>query len=163
MIIGFSHFAIVVDDLKKAETFYGTMFNMKKIDTIKWSAPNDEYDQGVGLEGSAATAAVMSLPNCYVELWQYDSPEVINSGIKRNANDVGISHLGFEVDDVHAELERLVELGGEMINPPRKYPKGQNAIYARDPFGNIIELLEAGPHFQSLHEVDMIKQQYSYE
>ena len=88
--------------------------------------------------------------NCYLELWEYTSPTPIGQPAMLGANDYGYRHLAFEVDDVHLELERLQRLGGKVMNTPVKYPHGSNAIYARDPFGNIVELMEAGPNFPTL-------------
>lgn len=57
--------------------------------------------------------------NCYLELWEYRSPPSDVDPRELGANDYGIRHLCFEVDDVVTEWERLRELGGIHMNPPR--------------------------------------------
>jgi len=56
------------------------------------------------------------------------------------------------VDDVCAEFERLKELGGKVMNAPSLNVE-QIAIYCRDPFGNIVELMETGKFFPSIDQL----------
>jgi predicted enzyme related to lactoylglutathione lyase len=46
--------------------------------------------------------------------------------------------IGFEVEDVDAQHERLKILGVEVIKPPATYPWGSRSVWFRDPDGNII-------------------------
>jgi catechol 2,3-dioxygenase-like lactoylglutathione lyase family enzyme len=46
--------------------------------------------------------------------------------------------IGFNVDDVDAEYERLKSLGVEFVTRPRTYPWGARSVHFRDPDGNII-------------------------
>jgi predicted enzyme related to lactoylglutathione lyase len=46
--------------------------------------------------------------------------------------------LGFNVEDVDAEYERLNVLGVEFVAVPTTYPWGSRAMHFRDPDGNII-------------------------
>jgi extradiol dioxygenase family protein len=63
--------------------------------------------------------------------------------MQRRACDYGIAHLAFQVSDIDAVYSRFVEAGGSAPNPPVQI--GQyRSIYARDPFGNIIELMQLG-------------------
>ncbi|MDE6701674.1 MAG: VOC family protein, partial [Acetatifactor sp.] len=63
---------------------------------------------------------------------------------EHSINTCGIAHLAFEVDDVEATLQRLLEKGGKQIGEVVKaeYEDGRNAVfvYATDCEGNIIEL-----------------------
>jgi topoisomerase IA-like protein len=43
------------------------------------------------------------------------------------------------VDDAQKELDRLIALGGSALG---SLPEGGGAVYARDPFGNMIELCQ---------------------
>ena len=47
-------------------------------------------------------------------------------------------------------LERCVELGGQKMNDPFSVPGGATAVYCRDPFGNLLELVEPGGRFPPL-------------
>ena len=53
------------------------------------------------------------------------------------AHETGIRHIAFYVDDPQKELDRLISLGGSALG---SLPEGGGAVYARDPFGNMIEL-----------------------
>jgi uncharacterized glyoxalase superfamily protein PhnB len=48
--------------------------------------------------------------------------------------------LGFEVEDVDGEYERLKALGVPVVKPPATYGWGARAAWFRDPDGNIIDL-----------------------
>ena len=60
------------------------------------------------------------------------------------ANRLGIGHIAFEVDDVHAALDQVVAHGGGALGQIQSADvpgKGQlTFVYATDPEGNIIEL-----------------------
>lgn len=45
------------------------------------------------------------------------------------------------VDDVSVAAARFVEAGGEIISPPRDIPLGR-VVVVRDPFGNVLVLLD---------------------
>jgi len=46
--------------------------------------------------------------------------------------------LGFEVQDVDREYERLLTLRVEIVKPPQTHPWGSRSVWFRDPDGNII-------------------------
>jgi len=48
--------------------------------------------------------------------------------------------IGFEVEDVDQEYERLKELAVEVVKRPESYPWGSRSAWFRDPDGNIIDL-----------------------
>ena len=61
----------------------------------------------------------------------------------RRASDHGYTHLAFQVTDFDTVLARFLAAGGSVIKPlTNARPGGAKIHYCRDPFGNIIELLE---------------------
>ena len=46
--------------------------------------------------------------------------------------------VGFNVEDVDAEYERLLALGVRMLNQPTTHPWGARSFQFRDPDGNIL-------------------------
>ncbi len=157
MIIGFSHPALVVPDLEKALAFYRDMFGFEVWGEESWEAPSAEADHGLGVKGTSARGYILKSYNCYLELWQYHTPEKQGPDpATLGAHEYGIRHLAFEVDDVCAEFERLVQLGGIAMNAPVRI-EGQNTIYCRDPFGNIIELMEVGELFPPIAQLPVAK------
>ncbi len=53
-----------------------------------------------------------------------------------------IMHICLQVDDVHAVLQSVEALGGRRRFPPRPFAT-HHFVYAEDPDGHIIELLDA--------------------
>jgi len=137
MILAFAHPGIVVPDLEKAIEFYGKMFGFKVIGNESWQ-DSAAYDQAIGLKDSAAKGVMMAGHNCHLEIFEYSAPEqTVAPPETFLAHETGIRHIAFYVDDAQKELDRLVSLGGTALG---SLPEGGGAVYARDPFGNMIEL-----------------------
>ena len=152
---GFAHPGIVVPDIEKAREFYEKMLGFKAIAREDWERGNEFYDLGIGVEGSSARGYVLKGHNCYLELFQYLSPDQTcpNPG-SMGAHELGIRHLAFYVDDVFEEYKRLKELGGMHMNPPVGDKQQGYVTYCCDPFGNIIELTTVGGPARPLTELD---------
>ena len=137
MILAFAHPGIVVPDLEKAIEFYHKMFGFTVIGNESWEN-SDAYDQAIGLRGSAARGVIMAGHNCHIELFEYSAPKPTTDTPETFlAHETGIRHIAFYVDDPQKELDRLISLGGSALG---SLPEGGGAVYARDPFGNMIEL-----------------------
>ena len=144
MIIGFHHPGIVVPDLERACTFYSEALGFEYIREFGWD--RSESEQGVavmGIPDTAARCAILKGPNCYLELFEYESPEQRGDPNERRACDPGIAHIAFQVKDIDTVFERFKAAGGIVHNSPVKVGEGYS-IYCRDPFGNIIELMDIG-------------------
>jgi predicted enzyme related to lactoylglutathione lyase len=85
----------------------------------------------------------MKGPNCYLELFEYESPEQRGDPNERRACDPGIAHIAFQVKDIDTVFDKFRVAGGVVHNSPVKVGEGYS-IYCRDPFGNIIELMDIG-------------------
>ena len=64
--------------------------------------------------------------------------EQLAPGSMHNAG-YGSFTIGFEVDDVDAEYERLIKLEVEFVKLPATHPWGSKSVWFRDPDGNIID------------------------
>ncbi len=142
MILAFAHPGLVVPDLEKARQFYQRMFGFEVISNEGWK-DNPEMDRAIGLKCSSCRGLMMKGHNCFLELFEFDSPltEPIPAS-NPNADSPGIRHLAFYVDDCRAEYQRLKDLGGIALGEPAGDDQSGYAVYCRDPFGNIIELAE---------------------
>ena len=156
MILGFAHPAIVVPDLDKARDFYGEMFGFEVISDEGWSnAP--EVDAAIGLKDSHCKGYMMAGQNCFLELFEFlNPPNSAPEPGRLSANDIGLRHLGFYVDDVHKEVARLISLGGSVEDEPIEISDGCFAVYARDPFGNMIELCQPQSRKETLDALPAI-------
>lgn len=142
MILGFSHPCLVVPDLERARDFYHQMFGFEVTSEESWS-DEPEMDSAMGLEGSACRGYMMKGHNCFLELFEFSSPESTEHQSRyTGANEPGIRHLAFFVDDCWFEYKRLQALGGIPMGVPAGDQAHGCAVYCRDPFGNIIELKE---------------------
>ena len=142
MILGFAHPCLVVADANKAKNFYQQMFGFVVNSEEQWSNV-EQVDAAIGVSKSAVSGFMMKGHNCFLEIHQYLSPTSSDIAPKDlSANDLGIRHLAFLVDDCFAESKRLQALGGIEIGAPVEVAEGVFAVYCRDPFGNIIEMCE---------------------
>jgi catechol 2,3-dioxygenase-like lactoylglutathione lyase family enzyme len=142
-VCGIHHVGINVPDLEAARRFYETVFGFEVIGVDNWDEGNVDVNAYVGLDESAADSYMLRGVNTYLELWCYRTPESRGSAADRVASDHGYTHLCFTVTDFDAVLASLVDAGGSLIKPlTNARPGGSRIHYVRDPFGNIIELLQ---------------------
>jgi glyoxylase I family protein len=142
MEVAFHHFGIVVPDIEKATKFYQQALGFKEQYRFSWEAePNSFAEQVIGIKNSAAQAIMLEGPNCHLELFEYSAPEPRGDPQSERASDRGIAHLAFTFDDIDAAWQRFKDAGGVMHSKPVRLD-GLIAIYCRDPFGNIIELMQ---------------------
>ncbi len=142
MILAFAHPCLVVPDLERAREFYEEMFGFKVLSREGWT-DDPTIDQATGLEKSSARGYMMKGHNCFLELFEFTSPDPEDGPAHLpSADEPGIRHLAFYVDDCWSEYERLQKLGGIAMGVPAGDDEQGFAVYCRDPFGNIIELAE---------------------
>ncbi len=117
------HTMVRVTDLETSLRFYRDALGLEVIRTHE--APAGRY--------TLVYLAAPGQSEAQVELtWNWD-PEVYTGG--RN-----FGHLAYEVDDIHATCQRLVDHGVTILRPPRD---GRMA-FVRSPDQISIELLQAG-------------------
>jgi catechol 2,3-dioxygenase-like lactoylglutathione lyase family enzyme len=153
LILGFAHPALVVPDLDQAADFYQRAFGFQVVGQEGWrNAP--EADRATGLDGSACRGLTLKGHNCFLELLHFEAPAQQGPDPENlGAQEPGIRHLAFYVDDCRAEYERFLSLGGKPLGQPSASPSGGSAVYVRDPFGNIVELCEVARPEESLLEL----------
>jgi catechol 2,3-dioxygenase-like lactoylglutathione lyase family enzyme len=158
-IFGIHHIGINVPDLEAGRRFYESVFGFEVVGVDNWGEGNKDINAYVGLDESAADSYMLRGCNTFLELWTYRTPASTTSAFDRVASDHGYTHVAFSVMDFDAVLEDLLQAGGSLIKPlTDARPGGAKIHYCRDPFGNIIELLElpeeAGGHVRSLPGVE---------
>jgi glyoxylase I family protein len=142
VILAFAHPGLVVDDLEKAREFYQQMFGFRVISDEGWSN-NSVVDGVIGSSGSGCRGYMLAGHNCFLELFEFDSPQPsAPPPLESGPHERGIRHIAFYVDDCRAEYQRCLSLGGLPLGKPAPRSTGVNAVYMRDPCGNIIELCE---------------------
>jgi len=142
MILAFAHPCLVVPDLERARQFYEEMFGFEVLSEEGWT-DSPHVDEAIGLTQSSCRGYMMKGHNCFLELFEFSNTASDTPGTNMpRADEPGIRHLAFYVDDCWAEYERLQQLGGIAMGVPAGDEDSGYAVYCRDPFGNIIELAE---------------------
>jgi glyoxylase I family protein len=143
MILGLHHTAISTLNLETLKTFYCDLFGLEEVMRFSWDQGDRLCDSIVGLEDSATTFVFLRAGNTYLEIFQYSHPAPRPKPSDWRVSDRGITHICFEVADIHAEYERLSQAGMRFQNDAPIDAMGMlNAVYGFDPDGNIVELIE---------------------
>jgi catechol 2,3-dioxygenase-like lactoylglutathione lyase family enzyme len=147
MIRGIHHVALATGQLERMISFYCDALGFEVVYRSGWDEGSASIDQLIGLEGSAATTAMLRTGTVFVELFEFSSPPARPGDPNRPVCDHGYTHFCLDVEDIDAECERLAALGMPFHSPPTPTParvrRGSvRSVYGRDPDGNVIELLE---------------------
>ena len=148
MFTGWHHANINVSDLDRSLDFYTRVLGLKVVDETEFSG--DEFTQGTGLPGAKIRAAFLEAPNSstILEVFQYVAPDSRPIPKSALANDIGVGHICFQVDDIDQSYEKLSKRGVKFVSPPvtisKEHPKGAGArfCYFHDPDGILIEILQ---------------------
>jgi catechol 2,3-dioxygenase-like lactoylglutathione lyase family enzyme len=142
VILAFAHHCIVVSAVDDARAFYEKMFGFRLLSEEGWS-DSQLGDAAINSQNSICRGYLLQGHNCHLELFEFESPAQTSAAPSTlGAHELGIRHLAFFVDGCHAEYDRLLSLGGQLLGEPVDIGGGIHAVYCRDPFGNIIELCE---------------------
>ena len=131
MIGRLNHVAIAVPDLDAAAAQYRDTLGATVGD------PQDEPDHGV-------TVVFIELPNTKIELLYPLGEQSPISGFLEKNPAGGIHHICYEVDDIHAARDRLVENGARVLGDgtPRIGAHGKPVLFLhpKDFNGCLVEL-----------------------
>ena len=111
----------------------GVSFNLKK----------GELLGVVGESGSGKSVTMLSL----LKLLPMPPADIVAGKAKFEKNDVGASHIAFLVNDIDSFYANAKDKGLKPVNPPASLHDEngtllRQALYAQDPDGNWIELVE---------------------
>lgn len=121
----FDHITIIVADLEATRQFYVDLLGMQE-------CPRPAFDfAGAWFQvGSVQIHATVSDEKSGLAGWGDRQVQSISRG----------HHFAFKVTDVHAAHARIVELGVEVGDGPKKRPDGAHQLYIYDPDGHLVEL-----------------------
>jgi catechol 2,3-dioxygenase-like lactoylglutathione lyase family enzyme len=134
----FTHLGLCVSDLERSLRFYREVFGFEP----------DAARPPLAMKGEPA-ATLLGLPDVdlravylirdgiCLELLAYPAPGTLGGAAPRAMNQVGLTHLSFEVDDLEAVAERVRAAGGKVLEASRIAP----AVFVVDPDGTRIELV----------------------
>lgn len=147
MIRGIHHVALSTPDIDRLREFYVDGLGFEVVMEGGWS-DRPIIDELINVPGSAARQLMLRAGNVHLELFEYSSPTPKPQDPQYTPNDHGWTHICFDVVDIDAEFDRLIELGMTFHRRPPSAeelgggPPRLRAIYGRDPDGNIIEIQE---------------------
>lgn len=125
MIKGIAHVGIRVHDLERAAGFYALLGFEKTLGPIG-PEPVAILEHPAGVEINL----VLNAPQAHEPNILMDVPE----------KHPGITHIALECDDILAAKAKLEAAGQKCSGGPITFPHGAQAVFFRDPDGNVIEL-----------------------
>ncbi|MCP3999231.1 MAG: VOC family protein [bacterium] len=142
MLRGLHRTVVSTPDLDRALHFYRDLIGLKVITKGSWGAGWESADALLGRPGTAARWVMLSAGNSNLELVQYGTPETAPQQDGRPVRGHGISRVCFEVIDLHVMYRRLRDEGVQFDSEPQPQGDLGTSVYARDPDGNVVELVE---------------------
>jgi catechol 2,3-dioxygenase-like lactoylglutathione lyase family enzyme len=141
---GFHHVGLTVADIARSARFYARLgFTPERPTPMEFNA--DWIKTMTGLDDAHVLIAHLQLDSTVLELLQYLAPTGAKSATLANA-DAGSAHIAVGTNDLSREYERLKSRGVAFRSPPITVPDGPlaggRAVYAADPDGNTVELVE---------------------
>lgn len=145
LVIKYVHTNIVAKNWEKLAEFYIKVFDCKIVPPIRNYKCKD-LDSAVKIKDVLLKGVHLKLPGYTetgptLEIYSYKPSE---SKQNRKVNTPGITHLAFEVSDVHKAYKKVIQNGGKKIGKiitlTRLDGKKVTWCYIKDPEGNMIEL-----------------------
>ncbi len=131
------HTGLVVTDLEDALSFYRDTLGFDVVEEFTLSG--DGIGTAIAVDGVVGEFAHLDTGESRLELIEYEpagkhaSPDAINQ--------LGATHLGFEVTDIDAFYANLPD-DVEPLSSPQEVDIGVEILFFRDPDGNFVEVLE---------------------
>ena len=149
MLKSVHHLNLIVSDMAMTKRFYHETLGLEiALETVIEDA---EFSRGVGLPDTKLLATFFKLPDssAMIETFQY----LVPSGGKplppdQKANDMGWTHLCFQVDDIDRAYQDLKAKGVEFLTDPvtigKDHPNfaGVRFCYFLGPDREVLEILQ---------------------
>ena len=139
MILGVHHTAIAVPDIEAGLRFYSEVLGFETVSSAKLPSGFAPLAEALGLSDAACEVRMLRKGNSFIELFQF--ADTLPGETDRPVNRLGITHFALSSDDADGDYTRLQE-AGVVFNAPLFGSGPTRFAYGRDPFGNVIELLE---------------------
>ncbi|QEC50857.1 VOC family protein [Baekduia soli] len=137
----FVHIGHIVEDLDETVRFLTVLgFDCGK----PVVAEGDWVGRVIGLEDVRVEAVMASAPDGSgtIEVTRFRTPTVAPHEPAPAANRPGLRHIAYNVDDVHAVVERVRAAGWDTVGEIVDYEHRYLLCYLRGPEGLIVELAE---------------------
>ncbi|MBI49987.1 MAG: hypothetical protein CL781_01465 [Chloroflexi bacterium] len=143
MVIGFNHSGFVVRDLDKMVSFYRDDLGLTIDREIDSKAPTE--GDHTGIPGAHRTLIFVGTGGEHaLELVYYVEPESPKGHLDRNQ--LGATHICFNVSDIEQLYEKLKAKGVKFVTPPVMKTNSDGSkrgiCYCQDPEGNWLEFIQ---------------------
>jgi len=140
MIHGLGHVGLCVSDIERSLAFYCDGLGMKVI--LDLDIQDDRVARVIGVPGAKTRIVHLQLGDAILELFSYYEPDGKNVARAIQQYDQGLTHIGFEVSNIHAHIEELRKKGVEFLGEPVEFRPGVWVVYFRGPDGEVCEFRE---------------------
>lgn len=138
--------ALATPDIDRLSEFYSKFLEQPEFRRFgQWPflrMEGEKSDKVTGLEGISGEAAWFQIRNLELEIFQFHSHPTEDRDTPRPIDANGYNMIVFDVTDMNAARELLVNAGGVVETEPVPMDGGQ-IMFGRDPDGNLIGLQTA--------------------
>ena len=140
----FSHVGISVTDIDRSIAFYRDLFGMEKLCEV-FPFGGEQYSEIMDIAGVEGRMCMIGNGTVNLELFEFSNPCPKSKDPEYPVSDCGYSHFGFEVEDIAQTYQQLKDAGVRIHSPVMTFMGGgMKAICARDPDGNVFEVMQPG-------------------
>ena len=138
------HVGITVADLERAVSFFGALGLEVEGRTV---VEGEFIDTVIGIAGARSEIVMMRAPGtpagaARVELSSFQQPAPVEGPPDPPATMVGLRNVALEVEDVHALVEHVANLGFDLVGGIGDYQGSWRMAYVRGPEGIIVALAQ---------------------
>src|ERR1700741_14953 len=109
-----NHVGISVSDIERSIAFYRDMFGMEQLCEV-FPFGGEQYEAIMDIPGVTGRMCMIGKGLLNLELFEFDGSKAKDP--ESPVSDRGISHFGFEVDDIAATFEKLSAAGTRIHSP----------------------------------------------
>jgi catechol 2,3-dioxygenase-like lactoylglutathione lyase family enzyme len=142
MILGVHHPALAVPDVQQALDFYCGVIGFEQVMSADIPSGIAPMNEAFGIDDAGCKVRMIKKGNSCIELFEFNAEQAGDP--KRPVNQTGITHFALASDEIEKDYEHLAA-NGVVFNTPLFGAAPARFAYGRDPFGNVIELLEHAP------------------
>ena len=144
MILGVHHPALSVPDIEAAVRFYCDVLGFEIVMEAEIPSGVEPLNRAFGVSDAGCKVRMVRKGNSCIELFEFQDAATPVQDPRRPVHQHGITHICLAADDYETDYDHL-QKNGVVWNSPAVGGTGSRWAYGRDPFGNVIELLEHAP------------------
>ena len=138
----FSHVGICVTDVEASLRFYQDFLGFQPVHELE--IQGKATAQLLRLEKVELRAVFLERDGVRIELLHYATPGHIGEPAPRAMNQIGLTHLSIQVEDIDEALAGVEPAGGRVLKETivSVEQTGARAVFITDPDGTLIELVQ---------------------